>query len=101
MNARAAVLTQEPKGKTGRRAEVKLSPASVRRPYTMLSMTPILMHSEAVPAEVRRALRAASEAPPEQQKAELKLAARALFQVTDLDCAEVKELLGLRDGSCS
>jgi hypothetical protein len=67
----------------------------------MLSMTPILMHSDAVPAEVRRALRAASEAPPEQKKAELKLAARALFQVTDLDCTEVKELLGLREGSCS
>lgn len=67
----------------------------------MLSLTPILMHSDAVPAEVRKALRAASEAPPEQRKAELKLAARALFQVTDLDCAEIKELIGLPDGSCS
>ena len=67
----------------------------------MLSLTPLLMHSDAVPAEVRKALRAASEAPPEQKKAELKLAARTLLQVTDLDCAEIKELIGLPDGSCS
>jgi len=64
----------------------------------MLSLTPILMHSDAVPAEVRSALRTASEAPPERRKAELKVAARALFQVTDLDCAEVRELLGLPEG---
>jgi len=64
----------------------------------MLSLAPILMHSDAVPAEVRSALRAASEAPPDRRKVELKLAARALYQVTDLDCAEVRELLGLPEG---
>jgi hypothetical protein len=67
----------------------------------MLSMAPLLMHSHAVPAEVRSALRAASEAPPERRAAELKTAARALFQVTDLECAEVRELFGLPDASCS
>jgi hypothetical protein len=67
----------------------------------MLSLTPILMHSDAVPAEVRSALRAASEAPPERKKHELRVAARTLSQVTDLNCAEIKELIGLPDGSCS
>ena len=67
----------------------------------MLSLAPILMHSEAVPAEVRSALRAASDAPPERRKTELKLAARTLYQVTDLDCTDVRELLGLPDGCCS
>jgi hypothetical protein len=63
----------------------------------MLSLAPILMHSDAVPSEVRSALRSASNGPPEHRKAELKLAARTLYQVTDLDCADVRELLGLPD----
>jgi len=67
----------------------------------MLSLAPMLMHSEAVPAEVRSALRAASEASPDRRKTELKLAAQTLYQVTDLDCTDVRELLGLPDGCCS
>ena len=66
----------------------------------MLSMTPILMHSDAVPAEARSALRAASEAPPERRKAELETAARALYHATDLECGEVRELVGLPEGVC-
>lgn len=66
----------------------------------MLSLTPLLLHSEAVPAEARSALRAASEAPPERRQAELKTAARALFQGTDLECSDVRELVGLPDGAC-
>ena len=67
----------------------------------MLSMTPLLMHSDAVPAEARSALRAAYEAPPERRTAELETAARALYDGTDLECGEVRELVGLPDGSCS
>jgi hypothetical protein len=66
----------------------------------MLSLTPILLHSEAVPDEARNALRAASEAPPERRHAELKTAARALAQGTDLECRDVRELVGLPDGGC-
>jgi len=67
----------------------------------MLSLTPILLHSEAVPAEVRSALRAASEAPPERRKAELESAARTLYHRTNLECRDVRELFGLPEASCS
>ena len=68
----------------------------------MLSLTPILMHSEAVPDEVRSALRAAFDAPPErkQGRARKRRCARSLpghrSRVPD-----VRELFGLPDGSCS
>lgn len=63
----------------------------------MLSLTPLLIHSDAVPDEARSALRAASKAPPESRRTELQLAARALFEGTDLECRDVKELVGLPD----
>jgi hypothetical protein len=66
----------------------------------MLSLTPLLIHSDAVPDEARSALRAASEAPPERRRTELKTAARALFEGTDLECRDVKELVGLPDCKC-
>jgi hypothetical protein len=66
----------------------------------MLSMTPLLIHSEAVPAEARSALRAASEAPPESRRVQLQTAARALAEATGLECRDVKELVGLPDGKC-
>jgi hypothetical protein len=66
----------------------------------MLSMTPLLMHSDAVPAEARSALRAAYDAPPDHRAAELKTAARALYESTDLECAEVLDLVGLPNGTC-
>ncbi len=66
----------------------------------MLSLTPLLIHSEAVPAEARSALRAASEAPPERRKTELETAARAIYHGTDLECGDVRELVGLPDGKC-
>jgi len=66
----------------------------------MLSLTPLLIHSEAVPDEARSALRAASEAPPERRKTELQSAARALYEGTDLECSDVRELVGLPDAAC-
>ena len=67
----------------------------------MLSLAPILIHSDAVPEDVRSALRAATEAPPERRKAELETAARALHRRTGLECRDVRELVGLPDGACS
>ena len=68
----------------------------------MLSMTPLLVHSFAVPDEARSALRSAAEAPPERRMAELEMAARALYKGTDLECSDVRELVGLPDAaSCS
>jgi hypothetical protein len=67
-----------------------------------LSMAPLLMHSEQVPAEARDAIRAAYDAPPEHRGAGLETAARVLHQATGLECSDVRELVGLSgDGDCA
>jgi plasmid stability protein len=60
-----------------------------------LSLMPILIHSEAVSAEVRAVLRAAEASPPEKRRAELEAAARLLYGQFRLDCRDVRELVGL------
>jgi hypothetical protein len=60
-----------------------------------LSMMPILIHSEAVSAEVRAVLKAAHASPPERRRAELEVAARLLHGEARLDCRDVRELVGL------
>jgi hypothetical protein len=60
-----------------------------------LSMAPLLMHSEHVPAEAREALRAAYEGAPEDRSERLESAARILAEQTDLECSDVLELVGL------
>lgn len=60
-----------------------------------LSMAPLLMHSEQVPAEARDAIRAAFEAPPQERSASLEHAARVLRQATGLACKDALELVGL------
>ena len=65
------------------------------------SVAPLLMHREDVPATVRQALRAASEAPAEQRTPHLESAARILHRELDLDCGDARELVGLfAEGSC-
>ena len=59
------------------------------------SMASLLMHDERLPLEARNALQAASRASNERQRAELELAARVLYRETDLDCGDVRELVGL------
>jgi hypothetical protein len=69
-----------------------------------LSMAPLLMHSEYVPAQVRAAIRAAYELPAEDRGVELESAARILHQETGLECRDVRELVGLAgegDGDCA
>jgi hypothetical protein len=67
-----------------------------------LSMAPLLMHSQQVPTEVRDAIRAAYEAPPQHRSATLEAAARVLHDVTGLECSDVRELVGLPDdGDCA
>ena len=63
-----------------------------------LSMAPLLMHSEQVPAEARDAIRAAYYAPPQHRTESLKAAARVLHQATGLECGDVRELVGLPGG---
>ena len=67
----------------------------------MLSMAPLLMHSEHVPAEAREAIRAAYDAPPQRRSARLVAAARVLHETTGLGCSDVRELVGISsDGDC-
>ncbi len=61
-----------------------------------MNFTPLLLHSEAVPVEAKQALRAAYLAPAERRVESLKSAARILYQETDLDCSDVRDLIGLQ-----
>ena len=63
-----------------------------------LSMTPLLMYSDAVPLDIRTALRAASSAPAERRHAELASIAKQLYARTSIDCRDARELVGL-DGN--
>ena len=60
-----------------------------------MSMMPLLIHSEVVSAEVRRALRTAQAAPPDLRPSELETAARMLHRETGLSCTDVRDLFGL------
>lgn len=64
------------------------------------SMGPLLMHSSDVPTEVREALQAAYAAEPEAQHELLSQAASLLYRATDLECSDVRELVGLRSAPC-
>jgi hypothetical protein len=64
------------------------------------SLAPLLVHHEGVPAAAREALRSATLAPPESRPEALEHAARVLYEETDLECRDVRELVGLTDGAC-
>ncbi len=64
------------------------------------SLAPLLVHSEAVPHVAREALRVAHEAPLEDRLEMLEAAARVLYRETELDCVDVRELVGLPQGTC-
>ncbi len=63
------------------------------------SLAPLLIHSEAVPAKAREALRAVSGAPVEHRMSALRSAARVLYAETSIDCGDALELVGLQ-GDC-
>ncbi|HEY3499157.1 MAG TPA: hypothetical protein VGK73_30915 [Polyangiaceae bacterium] len=66
-----------------------------------LSLTPLLIHSDAVPHNIRSALIAATAAPPERRTSELVSVARLLYAQTSLDCRDARELVGLEpNGHC-
>lgn len=67
----------------------------------MLSMAPLLMHSSDVPAPVREALIAAYAGDPDERDERLVFAARMMARETELECADVRELLGLADDDCT
>ena len=61
------------------------------------SLAGLLMFEEDVPATARAALIRASRAPAGRQRRYLEAAARALYRDTQLDCEDVRELVGLDD----
>ena len=61
----------------------------------MMSLAPLLLHSESVPPSAKQALRAASAAHPGERDAFLVEAAHILHAETGLACEDVKELVGL------
>ena len=77
------------------------STAPLEGPKNMaFSLAPLLIHSEAVPAKAREALRAVSSTPTEHRKSALRSAAKLLYTETSLDCGDAMELVGLQNCGC-
>jgi len=67
----------------------------------MFTMAPLLIHSVHISDGVKTALRAALETESQSEANDhLQSAAKILFEETDLDCNDVKELVGLREDDC-
>jgi hypothetical protein len=66
-----------------------------------LSMAPLLIASNDVPAAARRALRDARDAAPADRWWHLETAARSLYRELGLDCDDARALVGLSEmGTC-
>ena len=63
------------------------------------SLASLLVHHDAVPPAARAALRAVTEAPDEHRTQALERAASVLYRETELDCEDVRELVGLGDSA--
>jgi hypothetical protein len=62
-------------------------------------VTPLLLHSEDVPAQAKAELLAASRSEGEARQAHLTLAVKSLYYGTSLGCDEARELVGLTSGA--
>jgi len=60
-----------------------------------INVASLLVHSDAVSGPARQALIEASRAAPEEREAKLQSAAKLLYAETDLECSEVRDLVGL------
>jgi hypothetical protein len=66
-----------------------------------LSMAPLLIESNDVPAVARRALREARDAAPGERSLHLETAARSLYRDLGLPCDDARALVGLSElGTC-
>ncbi len=65
-----------------------------------LSVAPLLIHSESIPAGARLALRDAFTRPEDERAALLASVARILHHEVELDCSDALELVGL-SATCS
>jgi len=67
----------------------------------MFTMAPLLIHSVHVPDGAKASLRAALETESEAEAGpHLAAAARIIYAETDLECTDVRELVGLADSDC-
>jgi hypothetical protein len=66
-----------------------------------LSMTSLLIHSVDLSSDVREALRAANDSEPDVRDLLLQQAAKMIYRETELECSDVRELIGLPTGCCS
>lgn len=66
----------------------------------MLSMAPLLLHSTDISLDVREVLRSAISAEPNERESRLQTAAVLLHQELELECADIRELIGLSTGDC-
>lgn len=65
-----------------------------------LSMSSLLVHDPHVPAAARALLEGLRDAPESERFEAQKSAARILMDETNLDCADVRELVDLPDCAC-
>ncbi|HEY1557781.1 MAG TPA: hypothetical protein VGF94_23275 [Kofleriaceae bacterium] len=65
-----------------------------------ISIAPLLVHTDDVPAAARAAIRDALSAPSDGRQHLLETAARILRDEAALDCADARELVGLPAGGC-
>lgn len=65
-----------------------------------LSLVPLLIHGNDVPATARRALLAAHDLGTKERTPYLEYAARTLYDELGLDCRDARELVGLDPGRC-
>jgi hypothetical protein len=65
-----------------------------------ITLAPLLVHHDDVPAVARAAIRDALAAPQERRRALLEQAAAILHREAAVDCADARELVGLPAGGC-
>ncbi len=70
-------------------------------PSHAFSMAPLLVHSDAVPAAAREALRLALTGPLEGRRRALETAALSIHRELDVGCSDARELVGLPEGCCA
>jgi hypothetical protein len=67
----------------------------------MFDVTPLLLHSEDVPAQAKAELLAAQNTVGEDREEHLLTAAKSLYYGTSLGCSEARELVGLSEPSAA
>jgi len=65
-----------------------------------LSLAPILLHSDDVSPQAKRALEAGMRGPESQRRVALESAAKLIVLETGVSCSDARELVDLPPGNC-